>query len=289
MRRIVSSDPTTEALGPLLAANPRGLTVAPDEMTKWVMSMDQYKGGRGGDRPFYLSVWAGESVYIDRAKHMKEPIAVPHPFLTIARQSSRTLGGGPTMGSRFEDIPSRIFLDSSALQVLQTYGEFIYENVELSPNDRIHRDPLGIAKLEALRWIMQVTERAPFEFAFSDNSFAEVERRGNLDYLRWAYDVLDHWNACLEASGEPQDDPTALAKIDSSAMNYLGAGDRVLLRDAVLFECDAFLTMENKLPRNADHVRKMIAIRVLSPISMWEILRPWAALFYSAFHSLPDG
>jgi hypothetical protein len=184
------------------------------------------------------------------------------------------------MGSRYEDIPQRIFLDSSALQALQTYGEYLYENVELSPNDRIHRDPLGVPKLEALRWIMQVAERAPFEFALSDNSFTEVERRGDYRYVRWACDVLDHWHACLEASGEPQSDPIALTKIDSSAMNYLGAGDRALLRDAVLFECDAFLTMENKLPRNADHVRRMIGIRVLSPIGMWEILRPWAALFY---------
>jgi hypothetical protein len=38
--------------------------------------------------------------------------------------------------------------------------------------------------------------------------------------------------------------------------------------------------MENKLPRNADHIRRMISIRVLSPLGMWEILRPWAALFY---------
>ena len=84
LKRIVTSDPTTEALGPILAANPRGLCVAPDEMTKWVMSMDQYKGGKGGDRPFYLSAWNGESVVIDRAKHRKEPIMVPHPFLTVA-------------------------------------------------------------------------------------------------------------------------------------------------------------------------------------------------------------
>jgi hypothetical protein len=56
--------------------------------------------------------------------------------------------------------------------------------------------------------------------------------------------------------------------------------DRALLRDAVILQCDTFLTMENKLPRNADHVRRMIGIRVLSPIGMWEILRPWAALFY---------
>ena len=81
--RIATTDPTTEALAPILAANPRGMTIAPDEMTKWVMSMDQYKGGKGGDRPFYLSAWAGEPVYIDRAKQMREPIAVPQPFLTV--------------------------------------------------------------------------------------------------------------------------------------------------------------------------------------------------------------
>jgi hypothetical protein len=81
--RLVTSDPTTEALGPILSRNPRGLIVAPDEMTKWVMSMDQYRNGKGGDRPFYLSAWNGDPVYIDRAKNMREPIVVPHPFLTV--------------------------------------------------------------------------------------------------------------------------------------------------------------------------------------------------------------
>jgi hypothetical protein len=81
--RLVTSDPTTEAFGPILAKNPRGLIVAPDEMTKWVMSMDQYRNGKGGDRPFYLSAWNGEPVYVDRAKNMSEPIVVPHPFLTV--------------------------------------------------------------------------------------------------------------------------------------------------------------------------------------------------------------
>ncbi len=83
LSRLVTSDPTTEALGPILAKNPRGLIVTPDEMTKWVMSMDQYRNGKGGDRPFYLSAWNGEPVHIDRAKHMAEPIIVPHPFLTV--------------------------------------------------------------------------------------------------------------------------------------------------------------------------------------------------------------
>jgi hypothetical protein len=68
------------------------------------------------------------------------------------------------VNSRLKDIPRRIFLDSSALQTLQTYGGFLYESEPLSPRDRIYRDPKGVAKLKALRWIMQVAERAPDPF-----------------------------------------------------------------------------------------------------------------------------
>jgi len=188
--------------------------------------------------------------------------------------SSRT-----TMTPRFEDIPRRIFLDSSTLQTLQTYGGFLYENEPISSDDRIHRDPKGAAKLEALRFIMQVGERAPFEFALSKNSFAEVQQRGDRAYLQWAYDVLDHWLACLEASGEPHGNAKALAAIDAPTYNYLGAGDRALLRDAIGLECDAFLTMENKLPKCRRHIQSTLGIRVFSPIEFWEALRPWAALF----------
>jgi len=115
------------------------------------------------------------------------------------------------MNSKFEDIPRRIFLDSSALQALQDYGGFLYENEPLAVNDRIHRDPKGIAKLEALRLIMQIAERAPFEFALSGNSFVEVHGKGDSRYLQWAYDVLDHWLACLKESGGL-----------CATMNYLG-------------------------------------------------------------------
>jgi hypothetical protein len=184
------------------------------------------------------------------------------------------------MQSSFDDIPRRIFLDSSTLQTLQTYGGFLYENETIPDNDRIHRDPRGIAKLEALRTIMQVVERAPFEFALSAHSFEEVEQRGNASYLQWAYDVLDHWLACLEASGDPMVDTKALVLVDTPLYNYLGAGDRALLKDALALQCDSFLTMENRLPKSAPHLLATLGIRVLSPIEFWEILKPWAALFY---------
>jgi hypothetical protein len=183
------------------------------------------------------------------------------------------------MNSKFEDIPRRIFLDSSTLQTLQDYGGFLYENEPLVVTDPIHRDPKGVAKLGALRQIMQIAERAPFEFALSDNSFAEVHAKGDLRYLQWAYDVLDHWLACLEESGEPRTNPAMLAAINTSAYNYLGEGDRALLRDAMTLECDAFLTMESKLPKNAAHIQRTLGLRVLFPIELWECLQPWSALF----------
>lgn len=183
------------------------------------------------------------------------------------------------MSLQFEDMPRRIFLDSSTLQTLLDYGGFLYENEPLNVTDPIYRDAKGIVKLEALRLIMQIAERAPFEFALSGNSFAEVHARRDSGYLQWAYDVLDHWLTCLEESGEPRGDLAAFAAIDSNSYGYLGEGDRALLRDAIALECDTFLTMENKLTKNAGHIERTLSLRVLSPTEMWEYVQPWASLF----------
>ncbi|OJW19513.1 MAG: hypothetical protein BGO49_09350 [Planctomycetales bacterium 71-10] len=82
--RVLTTDPTREALAPILQANPRGITIAAGELTKFVLGMDQYKSGKGADRPFYLDAWSGVAVDVDRAKNSLEPIVVPHPFITVA-------------------------------------------------------------------------------------------------------------------------------------------------------------------------------------------------------------
>ncbi len=181
--------------------------------------------------------------------------------------------------SPFEEFPQRIFLDSSALQTMLIYGEYLYDGGSIEPEDRLHRDPEGTAKLEALRAIMQVGDRAPFQFALSRNSFVEVRHAGRNSYLRWAYDVLDHWNICLAESGPPVPDLRALEALDSGAVGYLGEGDRALVRDALLFACDTFLTMENKLPRNRAHLHRTLGLRVETPSMVWERVSPWARLF----------
>jgi hypothetical protein len=47
--------------------------------------MNQYKtGGKGADRQFFLSAWAGASVTVDRkGQHERGPLHIPHPFLSV--------------------------------------------------------------------------------------------------------------------------------------------------------------------------------------------------------------
>jgi hypothetical protein len=185
--------------------------------------------------------------------------------------------------SAFTDIPMRIFLDSSTLQTLQDYGGCIFEGEDLMPSDRSSRIRGYADELEALRRIMVIAERAPFEFVLSENSFAEVVERGDQGYVQWAYDVLDHWHACLDSYGESPFSGIGLDRCrvldGSNSFGYLSEKDRALIRDAVELECDAFLTMERGLPTNAAHIERLLGLRVLRPSGMWSILKPWAALF----------
>lgn len=83
MASCYTTNVTVEALALLLRDNPRGLAILPDEATAWVRSLNQYKaGGKGADRDFYLSLWSGKPVKVDR-RSLKEPIFVPHPCASL--------------------------------------------------------------------------------------------------------------------------------------------------------------------------------------------------------------
>lgn len=39
-----------------------------------------------------------------------------------------------------------------------------------------------------------------------------------------------------------------------------------------------FLTVERRLPRNAAHFERALGLLILTPITHWKMLQPWAAL-----------
>jgi hypothetical protein len=182
-------------------------------------------------------------------------------------------------GGSFERLPQRIFIDSCTVQTLQRYGEFVYDGGSIRPSDVIHRIPDGLDNIDALRAICQVTSCALFQWIVSDASRQEAAAKGDAGHLQWLFEIDNYARVFLDEMGPSPESRVLAARLDEPKFGYLGVGDRILLRDAIFFQCDAFLTMERKLPRNAAHIERELGIRVLTPIGYWEMLRPWAALW----------
>jgi Protein of unknown function (DUF3987) len=84
LKRTIVDDSTVEALAQIMNDNPRGNGQIRDELTALVAGMNQYKGGKGSDRQFYLSVDSGVSQSIDRVKNPDGmPLVIHNPFLSI--------------------------------------------------------------------------------------------------------------------------------------------------------------------------------------------------------------
>jgi len=78
---------TIEALIACNSKNPRGLIYICDELTGLIDSMNQYKGGKGNDRQFWLSAWSRMADTIVRkgreAGNGIEYIDVPETFISV--------------------------------------------------------------------------------------------------------------------------------------------------------------------------------------------------------------
>jgi putative DNA primase/helicase len=83
LRSVVVDDVTVERLADILDENPRGVTSAQDELSGWVLAMNQYKaGGKGADRQFWLRVWSNAPVKVDR-KSRKVPAIIAEPWVSV--------------------------------------------------------------------------------------------------------------------------------------------------------------------------------------------------------------
>jgi len=199
--------------------------------------------------------------------------------------------GNPS--ERFESLPGRLLMDTCVLNLLQDEGEYIFEG-QLPTN--IAEDDLN-PDWVALRWILQVNERASFQFFVSPIAFAELANEKDMlrsqRRLNWVLDVLDVWLIMLEetsdrvAAGgavrhrfkltkEVQDLESRLMEIPDFRRDPL---DRLLMVQYRMSNCDAFLTTdENTIWRHRERLKEL-GITVLRPSDFWELLKPWVALW----------
>jgi hypothetical protein len=183
------------------------------------------------------------------------------------------------MECAFESLPRCIFLDSCTAQTLRDYGSYIYDGEPISDRDRLHRVTDGIANVEALRNIFLINERAQFQWIVSRGSMEEARDKHDPGHMQWLWDIADHSEVCLDGDGLTVASVTMAARLHEPKFGYLSKEDRLLLQHAITLRCEAFLTVERRLPRNGEHMERELGIRVLTPIMHWEMLRPWAALW----------
>ncbi len=74
------TDFTPEALTEVHKFNKRGIGVYADELASWFKNFNRYN--KGSEEQFWLSVWSGKSIRINRKT--SEPIYIPLPFISVA-------------------------------------------------------------------------------------------------------------------------------------------------------------------------------------------------------------
>jgi len=177
-----------------------------------------------------------------------------------------------------DSIPSRVFLDSCVLQLLSTYGEVVHDGAGLPANDRIHSIPGGPQDLLALRDLSLICQRASLDWVVSETSLDEAYGKGDAFHFGWVAEMMEYAGHCLrmyQSTGFAED----VTGPADARFGYLSHGDRLLLDDAIRLGCDAFLTTDRRLARNANHLRRSLGLRILTPHEYWLELRPWVGLF----------
>jgi hypothetical protein len=173
-------------------------------------------------------------------------------------------------------LPRRIYLDTSTLQKLYDFGGEIFEGEPFEPVGRATRVQGLDDEIDALRMIFMVNERARFEFVVTEASLREVVNRTHPGYTQWVYDVLDTWLV----QSEDEQPPTPGRTFDDQRFGMISVKDRQLLQEALDWRCDAFMTMERRLPTAAAFIERETGLRVMRPTTYCDLLSRFARLYY---------
>lgn len=101
-KRLITSDFTVEAIAEIINNNPRSLIVEKDELMGLFNSLNQYKGGHGSDRQFWLSAWSGQDAPVDRKN--KKPLLLKKLCVCITgAMPEKEIANLPKLGDGFID------------------------------------------------------------------------------------------------------------------------------------------------------------------------------------------
>jgi len=214
MEHFFTTDATLEALAPMAERSP-GIAMSRDELVSWVKSCDAYRGGKGGDRQMWLSLWAGSPLKIDRKG--TDTVYVPEPSISVVG------GVQPDMLGELADEAGR--QDGLIDRIIWSYPEplasgWTDEVVEQHHIDavtdifrKLRRAPTGIVKLTPVA-------KADWVAWFNENSILTQQASGlaqgvcaKLPNIAARLALILH---CLEHPDNPADVDITTATINSA-------------------------------------------------------------------------
>jgi hypothetical protein len=182
------------------------------------------------------------------------------------------------------DIPGRIFLDTSVVNFILDYGEQIHDGMLIPGNlsDRI------VSDINAFYNIFLTGQRAMWQLAVSSHTYEEVIKTPDpkrLHYLEnWFFEIWHYWCSIIEDSN----DLPSVREIQARRVELLASGvleilpdleDRILLCDAILYQCDCFCTRDWRTILKYRYKLNTLPIHILNPSELWARIKPHAALW----------
>lgn len=81
LKQYFVTDTTTESASYIMGKTESGFLYLKDEISAWINEMNQYKGGKGSDKQFWLSMWGMVPILVTRK--FSEPVLVNRPYIPV--------------------------------------------------------------------------------------------------------------------------------------------------------------------------------------------------------------
>ncbi len=184
-----------------------------------------------------------------------------------------------------DELPSRVFLDTSVVNFWLDFGDQVSEGTAapggLSDND--------IADIDALHGIYMTGQKAAWQLAISPHTYQEVlnttepNRRHYLE--TWFFEIWSYWQEIIRSNN----DLPSFIEAESIRVNVLSSGileilpdieDRILVLDAIVYKSDLFCTRDRRTIIKFRYQLKSLGIPILTPAEWWERILPYAAIWW---------
>ncbi len=124
-QKFLLSDFTPEALAEVHKSNKRGIGVYVDELAGWFKNFNRYN--KGSEMEFWLSVWSGKPINIDRKSG--DPVFIPLPFISVCG----TIQNGILKELAKESRTQNGFIDRILFVIPDNIQKEYWSETDLSP------------------------------------------------------------------------------------------------------------------------------------------------------------